>query len=255
LQAIGFVKAGQYDDAIRSFEKAIQLNPGDVGHDYVVHSAKELPSEAIAHGENQMHRMLNDRPNMGRYIERRDPLWSWTVRRFAGEGLGKLVYWDASLPTRGFDADNSLTTNASVGRIRIAANRARGPGKGEPKSFEELWANGVFELHNIANANGFEAVYDAARSGEIDKDEFVARMFNLELRAVQQTRAFYVRGFLPWVAENGLGSEPRVWFTSWWGDSRELLYQLRQRSDYPWDCYGPYFDELRKEGPTKEGKE
>jgi hypothetical protein len=55
-----------------------------------------LSPEYLNWGEKQLEKMLHDRPLMAPYVKKRDPLWNWTVRQFAGEWVQGGVEWDAS---------------------------------------------------------------------------------------------------------------------------------------------------------------
>ena len=243
-RAIRLLRAGKYDDAIRFFERAIKANPDDAGHDYVDWK-KELTEESIEHGEIQVHQMVAHRPAMADYVTRNDPVWRWAVRKFAGEDTGSLIYWDPRPPTDGASAEHSSPYGSRGGTIRIMETRTDRREKWEKKSCEELWADAVFELHNITNADDFLKCQAGAIAGELDKKAFVTRMFHLEWRAAQRTRAFYVRQFLPWAKETGFSSEPYHWYATIWGDPDQVFSRYTDENEYPWNPYGRYFDEMR----------
>lgn len=51
----------------------------------------------LVHGDRQLRQMLKDRPNMVKWVKPGDSIWRWTVRQFAGEGLGQRINWSNEL--------------------------------------------------------------------------------------------------------------------------------------------------------------
>src|SRR3989337_1550445 len=72
--------------------------------------------------------------------------------------------------------------------ILVEADYQGGPKRGQPRSFEELWAGAIYELHNVTYAREFVRLNDQAEEGKVSKRAFVAGILKYELRAVQQTR-------------------------------------------------------------------
>ena len=69
----------------------------------------------------------------------------------------------------------------------------------------------MFELYNILNVRDFQRLKDDVAAGRLSKQEFVARMAEVEWRAGDKTRAFYIRVFLPWAKEHRLSTYPQLW--------------------------------------------
>lgn len=232
---------GDYRRGRKYLRKAIRLNPGDVGQEYRPSNKKKLSPEAIAHGERQVRQMLEDRPAMKQGVQEGDALWRWTVRKFAGEDLDDTIDWDSTVPI-GSDANHTIPTDSQRGQIRVAPRYRKGPKQGELRSCDELWAEAVFELHNIVGAEDFQRLKDKAARGELQKKEFVLGMFEIEYRALQRTRAFYVKVYLRLAEKNGTATLPAGWHAHVWETAEQYLDRCTDRSKYPWVPYGRWFD-------------
>ena len=83
---------------------------------------------------------------------------------------------------------------------------------------------------------------DEADEGKVSKTAFVAGIVKYELRAAQQTRAFYVQVFLPWVEKKKLPTDPTLWFCDWWDTPAGVLQSFTDKSAYPWRPYARTHD-------------
>jgi tetratricopeptide (TPR) repeat protein len=232
---------GRYRPGRKDLRKAIRLNPGDCGRRYRPSTNKELSPEALAHGRRQVERMLQDRPAMQGWGAEDGVLRNWAVRKFAGEDLRDTVDWDPS-PPEGANADHMTPTDSQRGRIRVVEHHRRGPREGQPRSCEALWSDAVFELHNIALAPDFKRTSDQAVAGDMEKRDFVFAMFEIENRATQRTRAFYVKVYLPLAEAEGRTTDPADWHAGFWGSAQQLFGMYTDRSQYPWIPYGRWYD-------------
>ena len=127
----------------------------------------------------------------------------WAARKFAGEDLGSLIDWDPEPPTDS-DAEHTAPDENDHGSIQVHPNYTHGRRAGRPRSFEELWAGAIYELHNINNAKHFVELHEQAAEGKVTKEEFVGGIVKHEVVAAQQTRAFYLKVFLPFAAKQKL---------------------------------------------------
>ena len=152
---------------------------------------------------------------MAQYGEAAAFFRDWAARKFAGEDLDSLIDWDPTVPAHS-DAENLAPEGDLHGAILIDPFYDSGPKLGQPRSFEELWAGAVFELHNINNGKHFVRLHKEAVDGRISKRNYVAEIVKYEVLAAQQTRAFYVQAFLPFAARQKLPTDPGLWFTAWW---------------------------------------
>jgi hypothetical protein len=247
-RASEFVRNSDVERAIAHFENAIRNNPEDTGRTYACWPQVELSDEDLEYGRQQLDRLFVDRPEMGKHGAAGSPLAQWAVRKFAGEDLGRLIEWDSTLPLVG-DAEHDTVTDRQVGRVRISGVYRNGDQKDQKRDFEELWMNLTYELINIGNSPSFRELDSAAQKGQISKDYYVRGMFGIELKAVQATRAFYVRVFLPWASANEVRSDPRLWYTheAHWGTISDALQWYSDPNSYPWQPYERYYDELKQD--------
>lgn len=244
---------GQYEPGIADLAKAIAMNPRDAGRDYQPWKKTPLSAEAMAHGRRQVERMLRDRPRMADHGGATGFLREWAARKFAGEDLGVTIDWDPSEP-RDSDAENVAPGPGRRGRIRVARMHQWGANRGQPRSFEQLWSNAVFELHNIAHGAEILKLHDEAERGTISKEHFVEGIWNHEHRAAQETRAFYVRVYAPWAARQKLKTDPALWFAALWQEADETFDGFTDRASYPWRPYARQYDWATVRRLQREGK-
>ncbi len=88
----------------------------------------------------------------------------------------------------------------------------------------------------------FVRLNNEADEGKVSKRAFVAGILKYEIRAAQQTRAFYLHVFLPWVEKKKLPTDPTLWFCDWWDTPDEVLQSVRDPSAYPWRPYARTHD-------------
>ena len=173
--------------------------------------------------------MLHDRSAMAQFGDQADFFSQWAVRKFAGEDLGTPIDWDPSPPLHS-DAEHVRAADGDNAAILVEAVYTEGPKQGQPRSFEELWAGAVFELHNVVYAREFVRLNDEADDGKVSKEAFVAGILKYELRAAQQTRAFYLQVFLPWAEKKALPTDPSLWFGDWWETPDTVLKGFTDKS-------------------------
>ena len=231
------IRRGDYEGGIADLQTAVRLDPHDPAAKFETLPGQTLTEAAIQHGEQQVRQLLRDRPAMAQYGEKAAVLYRWAARKFAGEDLHERFLWDASEPAL-CDADNQSPTTERSGRIRIRRTYCDGVQKGKEQSFESMWSKAVFELYNIANAQDFQRLIQAAAAGQLTKETFVAKIVECESRAAEKTRAFYIHVFLPWAREQHLPTDPQSWYVAGRSDSREnlLLSHVDKRAAY-WRSY------------------
>jgi tetratricopeptide (TPR) repeat protein len=236
-----YVYLGRHGPGDADLRKAIEMNPRDAGRAYEPWKKKELDAESLAHGRRQVERMLADRPRMAQYAGPAGFLKQWAARKFAGEDLGVTIDWDPAAPTHS-EAEHVVPGPGRRGRIRVAEVHLWGGKRGQPRTFEQLWSNAVFELHNIAYGPKFVQLHEQAAAGTISKEQFVEGIWNHEHLAAQETRAFYVQVYLPWVEKNKLTSDPALWFAAIWDDAERTFSGFTDRAEYPWRPYARQYD-------------
>lgn len=229
------IAEGNFDEGIAELWEAIRRNPGDLGPSYDPAPKGELTREALQHGEQQLRKMLRDRPAMAESISPNDELWKWAVRQFAGENTNEFVYWNPSDPNPlpGMCGRDDDRLQIWVGASDTRANRARS------LSFDQLWSSAVFELHNVANY-----CKDEKKLGFVDAgaEEFCKRSFMSEEPTTQQTRAFYLKRYLPWLqSKNQSVTEPARWLCSYFPPQKDpdaLVSFWKSDPRWPYYCAG-----------------
>ena len=118
----------------------------------------------------------------------------------------------------------------------------KGPRRGQERSFEELWAGAIYELHNINYAKRFVEFHEMAAEGKINRRDYVAGIVKYEVYASQETRAFYLNEYLPFTKKLKLETDPELWFAHWWDQPDEALSGFTNIGEYPWNPYGRQHD-------------
>lgn len=241
LRGTALLCKGEYARGEADLKAAVGLNPGDAGAGYRPSSEAKLAEERLRHGRLQVERMLSDRPAMNQYGGETDFLRRWAERKFAGEDFGSPIDWDPTPPLHS-DAEHLAPDEDSNAAILIEGRYHAGQNRGKQRSFEELWAGAVYELHNVAFAREFVRLHEKAEKGTITKEDFVGGILKHELSAAQQTRAFYLHVFLPWLAKKKLPTDPTLWFCEWWDSPESVLDSFTDKAAYPWRPYGREYD-------------
>ena len=237
MRAVVSLKQGDLPRGVAGLKEAIRLHPGDVGKTYRPWLDKKLSPEALRHGKEQVRRMLHDRPPMAKHPEQAEFLRRFAARKFAGESLGSLIDWDPTPPEHSDAEQYAPGPNEHGGILLELFNDYR-----RHRSFEELWAGAIYELHNINYAKHYIDFHRKAKEGKVTRREFVAGIVKYEVLAAQETRAFYAELYLPFVQKNGLSTDPSLWFAEWWEQPDEALHGFTDESQYPWNPYGREYD-------------
>ena len=96
---------------------------------------------------------------------------------------------------------------------------------------------------------------DRAAARQLTKSEYVSAVVECESRAAEQTRAFYIRVFLPWAREQGMPTHPNNWFLGVRSDSCDSL----MLADFPvgtpyWRSYELQYDLIAVHRLLEEGQ-
>jgi tetratricopeptide (TPR) repeat protein len=241
LRGAVWLYKGDYAKGAADLKAAIEANPGDAGVGYRPSRGAALSAEAIRHGRAQVAAMLRDRPPMAQYGEEAKFLRDWAERKFAGEDFGEPIDWDPTPPLHS-DAEHLAPSDGDNAAILVELNYSGGPKEGKPRSFEELWAGAIFELHNVSFAKEFVRLNNEANEGKLSKEAFVDGILRYELQAAQRTRAFYLQVWLPWAEKKKLATDPSLWFCDWWDTVQTVLKSFTNRSAYPWRPYARVHD-------------
>lgn len=208
---------------------------------------EHLPQDARRHGENQLLRMREDRPEMKQVGKPDDTLWRWVVAGFAGSTCGALVEWDPTPPQGTALCQYVPPAGGAPGRIMMRKSTEH-----DPLTPERIWAGLVFEMYNIAFYSDVLSLQLRAYNGNISERDYVKGVFINEYRAIARTRSFFVHVYLPYVIENGLWTDPDVWYMReefWrWKNADEAFAEATDTSRYPWVPYRRHYWLLRFRG-------
>lgn len=208
----------------------------------------------LEHGREQVRNMLKDRhlmrkylseDNTTKYVREKDIIWQWVANRFAGQGIGKIIYWSPEKPNKANHciADNAYPIKSRKGKIRIREKYLEGRNKGQNIPFEVLWNSAVFELHNVANGDKFYKIYKEACAGKLNKKSWITKNTKLEYYALKQTVEFYERVWEPWARKNGFETNPLIWQTNSPKTYLEWIKKYKDKSRYPWSYWGTYYND------------
>ncbi len=250
-----WIERGHYDRGIVDIQTAIRLNPGDAAVSYEPWRKFPLSEAALQHGKLQVRQMVQDRPAMGRSGEQAQWLYDWAARKFAGEDLGRKIFWNASEPPPWAVGFSTLSLDEQQIAIQVASKYTSGPDKGKDRSFEETWRSAVFELYNIGNDREFYQLVKRAADNNLSKNEFVNRMIESESRAAEKTRALYIHMFLPWAKEHHVATHPDSWFLGWRFDPNDNLFHGRFNEEMPhWQHFERLYDRIVLHSLTRKGE-
>jgi tetratricopeptide (TPR) repeat protein len=246
---------GNYKQGVQSIENAIRLNLTDPAAVFEPWNKSVVTTEAYRHGEQQIRQMLKDRPVMGQFGKKNDELFQWAVRKFGGEDLHKLIFWNGSALPPDTNSMYHFPTAEGHGYIQVRGENTDGSDKTKARSFEEMWSDAVFELYNIANTKQFRRLNDDAIAGKVSKEEYVVKTIELESEAAEKTRSFYIHVFLHWANEHGLATHPRLWYLAKRLDpSRSLILPYIDRKGSYWHYYEYRYDLFIFPSLTKNGE-
>ncbi|HEX4128796.1 MAG TPA: hypothetical protein VHZ24_02050 [Pirellulales bacterium] len=235
---------GRHDAAVAEYEAAIAITAPEVWNQRSYISEGDLSTDDIAYGEHQMQQLLKDRPEMAQHGITDSPIYRWTVRRFAGEGIGIRTEWDCRPPSqneKGHYAEHDIALGDAPPRIRLAKEPNDKDGKPYADVFSWLWAGLVFEFYNLENSSEFLRLHVAAILGTVTTEQYVEGMLRAEFQAVDKLKAFYVTEFLPWARDEKVLTEPATWYMNWWGTLDHWRDYFSDKERYPW-TYGKYYD-------------
>lgn len=201
-----------------------------------------MSKENIRHGQEQLKKMLQDRPKMNAIVEEEDIIWQWTVHKLAGEDIHTPIYWQAKaeknfpIPTD-VNAVHAYPTAKSDGRVWIKNNT----------DSEEMWAGLIYELHNIKNGSEFQAIEEDAKHWLCSKEEYIIRYAQLEYQAAKETVQFYKNIWVPYCESKNIRPTPQLWFYYIPDTFEKWQESFQEKSGYPWHPYAGYYDRLVKD--------
>jgi len=204
-------------------------------------SNKQLSATDLAHGERQVKAMLGDRPQMAKCVSAGDSVWKWTARQFAGESIGAKIFWQKQPPSdEHFLSDYRYPHRSTPGWIRV-----RDADKdGKPLGGEEVWSGTVFELYNIRGGPQSIKIDEEASSGKLTREEYVRASACVEFQAELRHRIFYRTIWLPQALQHNYSATDSYWRVNGPDTEQDWFAQFKDRSSYPFHCYGLSYDQL-----------
>ena len=251
------IEKRDYDAGAADLRTAIGINRDDQAATFEAWPKASVSAEALRHGKQQVRQMLKDRPAMGRYGEKADVLSQWAACKFAGEDLGKPIFWSSidPLSKQSCESYSPGLNDTDPAYIRVQWKYDRGPRKGEERAFEEMWSDAVFELYNVASAKDKDVDrcrHDCA-AGRLSEREYVLSLMKIESVAAEKTRSFYLHAFLPWAKEHQVPSNPRLWYLTAREDRSECLLAYMREGDTYWRYYEWQYDKMALDSMVNRG--
>lgn len=193
----------------------------------------------LKHGEAQIKRMLLDRPQMTANVSPTNPICSWAIRRFAGEGSTSKIFWNQLPPDWQCIAQHDYPEGYRAGSVRLRLLNK----EGKLVDGELLWAGLVFELFNIQHGVEFRKLRDDAFAGKLSREEWVRQNTKLEFEAIRKTEAFYKSEWLKH-ANNPDPKYAREWFVGTPNSYEKWISSYKNRRGYPYNSWYRFYDEI-----------
>lgn len=215
--------------------------PSPRSHHFSSHVQNSEPTPAdLEFGEQQLRKLLEDRPAMRGYAVPGDPIWIRAVRGLAGDTCGYRVSWnteDLDKPLI-YPSDHAFPHPPDFKAfIRIRAAGPNGPYNGE-----YLWSCLFFELFNLANHHGFNAIYDKSLTGTVSRQEWLTENTKLEFLAMKKMIVFYRGTWVPEMTARRIPTDPSYWKNGEKETYEEWISQYVDEDYYPYDYWGKYYD-------------
>lgn len=226
-------------------EKPLQAKP--VGN--LPKESYALSAADIKHGETELKRLISDRPAMKLKGIVGSPVWKWAVRQFAGASLGRHMNWsNHPVPVPGYNAAHVIAGPKSEPYIAIAKTGQTPDSKGRSLGAEELWSLLSFEICNATHLAKRVTLDALAQSGKIKRDDFVQECAKTEYYALLELTAVYYELWGPWAEREGHPASGGFTWGEGTGSFSEWIGHYTDKSSYPYDVFGPRFDDLASKG-------
>lgn len=172
-----------------------------------------LTKADIRFGERQVKRMLSDRPQMRRLIKKRDELWIWTARQYAGEFTGRRYNWQKNPDTSGsgvdqFGAWHNFDLEKNSGYVTVKKTRE----DGLLATPEQMWAGVIYELFNVRNDSDFQEAWNDVLAHKLSKADYTACSTRLEYNALKELSRFYCSNWKAQAQKFDYESSSWYWF-------------------------------------------
>jgi hypothetical protein len=202
----------------------------------------------------QVKRMLNDRIFMSAYpsgqhgmkmVTEEDAIFIWLAKQFAPKP-DFIILWNSDPPRAPAMSDNIPPGDKRIGYIRLRDVDLDGAGRGNYRSFEQLWSLTIYECFSLQMAPRWNELYQRAAVKKITRIDFIASAARIEFDASLKTREFYYTVWSSWAKSANFQPDSRLWDAINTPDSfQEWISRYKIRGDkYPEEPYGGYYDNL-----------
>ena len=147
---------GDYERGIADLQTAVRLDPNDPAATFEAWPKASLAAADLQHGEEQVRRMLKDRPAMDRHGKKASLLHMWAAQAISRvKTFNNGFCRDPTDPPPWTNADNLPPTAEHPGSIRVNKSYGSGPDATKEWSFEgDGGASAVFELYRDHECEG-----------------------------------------------------------------------------------------------------
>ncbi len=206
---------------------------------------RNLTPAQLAFGEQQLSKMLADRPTMRELVSENDLVSTWVAKQFAGESTRWRFHWSSTVPTTApvsRFAFHHYDPESKSGWIFVGTKLR----SGKAPDAEFMWASLIFELLNTQNDERFDRAWEKVLSGKSTKAEFVREYSLIEYGTLKRLHSFYKKCWAPCAQAHGRESH-----ASYWGadipDSYESWASAHRKSDPAYfDYYESIYDDAIK---------
>lgn len=195
-------------------------------------------------GENQLRKMILDRPQMERFISSNDQLWTTISNLFEGELCNHPVSWDPKCPQPEDRYYVGQSFYPIPGRDICCIRLRKYDGANQLIEGELLWSSLIFEFHNIAEGERFYQVYLDAINDRLTREQYIEGMTRIEHISLGRTYSFYQNRWFPAMNKKNLETHSKYWRLNYKREYRDWINQFKDQSSYPYDNYGSYFDKV-----------
>ncbi|MCX6382825.1 MAG: hypothetical protein NT023_25650 [Armatimonadetes bacterium] len=205
---------------------------------------KSLTKSSLQWGEKQLVQMLHDRPALQGFIQKGDPVWTWVVRQFAGEGLGGKVEW-CNLPMDDSSEGETIPETKTSAHILIGYPSAKSM---RDKFYREhLWATAIYELNNVQSVPEFFTLRIAINDHKINQEGWINRVGRLEYLALRRTKYTYLNLWAPLMKSRGIFSNSDYYL---WGKHLPDTYEKWMNKGY-YKVYSNMYKGIYKDSTAK----
>lgn len=226
----------------------------------LVKNAKASPSYDRNFGEQQMKKMLRDRPKMTVFVQQGDAIWNWTVTQFSGQASGRKVTWVNSFPTnypveyRGAHKIVSRTMSTLFCRTEDMNS--------VPIDGEQMWSVVVFELLNTHHDAKYKQLWTECLSGKLNQQDWVRKCTILDYETLKAQKDFYFQVWEPTLKARAMPLESKFWRLEAPNTYDEWIAQYTDHAQYPWDVYNaaytndviPFIQAHRQQNPKSKNR-